>query len=52
MTAERSDSAAWNLALLYGFDGRTDGVPDSVSVTELLDQTRAEQDAWHLGGLG
>jgi hypothetical protein len=43
---------ARNLALLHGFDDRTDGVPDSVSVTEVLDQARTEQDARNLGGLG
>jgi antitoxin FitA len=43
---------AGNLALLHGFDHRTDGVPDSASVTELLDQTRAERDAQNLGDLG
>ena len=43
---------ARNLALLHGFDGRTDGVPDSASVTDVLDQGRAEQDAHNLGGLG
>jgi hypothetical protein len=42
---------AGNLALLQRFDGRTDGVPGSASVTKLLDQTRAERDAQNLGDL-
>jgi len=37
--------------LLHRFDGRTDGVSGSVSVTEPLDQTRVERDAQNLGDL-
>lgn len=43
---------ARNLALLHAFDDRTDGVSDSTSVTDVLDQVRAERDASNLGGLG
>jgi len=48
---------ARNLELLSRFDGRDDGVSESVSVTDVLDQVRAERDARNMalpetGGLG
>lgn len=41
---QREARFARNLALLSQFDGRDDGVSDSTSVTDVLDQVRAERD--------
>ena len=41
---EQEARFARNLAVLKRFEGRTDGVSDSESVSEIMDQARAEWD--------
>lgn len=46
---EREAGFARNLALLSRLEGREDGVSDSPSVVEILDQVRTERDARSMG---